>query len=275
MKITALLFAALPLVAAELEPNAAAQACADASAGDTCIYTHRSTEMQGQCTVPDTSSACGAGYTPDDSCLVCTELDLNEGGSGGGSDSTIKVQPAVSACSTKSEGDSCGFVSADGSKVTGSCIDEGPGACGPDTSSTCYVCSSSGGTDEEVPVDSNTGAQDSNECAGLNIGDDCSIIRGDSTIIGVCEDTAEDVDTGDGVYACVPASDEKVDNKPAETTTAAEEVFNGLTEACENLSENDSCSYVMDGNTIDGVCVTTGERGSRMLRNFPQMYAFM
>ena len=247
MKIYGLLFAAL---ASTASANTFSDACDGKSVDDTCVFTlPDGSSMYGTCFEPDSASACGPDAT---SCIMCGDQPSGGGNSGGSDTPTVKVNPSVSACENKSLNDACGFTSPDGTKVTGSCADQGAGACGPtatDSSSdssapACYVCASN-----ETNDPSASGPTATNECTGLEDGAECVVIRGDDSFVGVCTDTQEDIDTSDGKMSCEPVMDNKdpgsdTSSPGDDSTSANDQITEILAAACENLKEGAACTFM-------------------------------
>lgn len=269
MKVFALVCAAAGFVGvAGQDENVFAQACDNKIVGASCTFTQPSgTSTSGTCFSPASPSACGPGYdTSTAKCVMCGEAATGSSGSGSGGNTTVKAMPSAVACTSLAVGDACAFVGADGTKNTGKCADEGPGACGPGydaSGTTCYVCS----TDTASTGSGGTVNSASNECTGKSIGDECVIVRGTDSISGFCLDTVEDVDTGDGKMACSPAppdttkdtsGDGSADQDPGVSTV--------LTDACASKSSGASCSY-LDGATnakVTGTCQTDGSRSTTL-----------
>lgn len=262
MKIYALLFAAAAAVVNA--QNDFTAACDGKSVGTACSYKlPDGSDEAGTCISPASPSACGPDYTESDKCIMCGESTPTGDEGAGGDSGGFKENASVAACDNKDENDSCAFVTPDGQKQTGVCVDQGAGACGPVDSSSdssgsvCYVCSTS--PDDAGGV---TAAPQTNECSGKSIGDSCEISRsngdGDAlTIDGICDDTVENDDTGDGQLACVPEANYNQAPAPAVSGDDDPAISNILNVACDGKSEGDDCSYEdADGNDVAGSCVS-------------------
>ena len=274
MKVYGLIFAAAAAAAgtasAQIEENVFAAACDNKAVGATCTYSlPDGSEKSGVCFSPNSPSACGPGYDATSTCIMCGESDPTAGtGSGGGG--PAKENASTAACDNKDVGDACAFVSPDGAKNTGVCEDEGAGACGPiepgaTEASACYVCNI-----DTAPPNADSGAtggdvNSNNECSGANIGDSCQIVRGDNVIDGICSNTEENIDTGDGKLSCSPAADYKATTTgPDDPSDGGDELSTVLQDACTGLSADATCSYTddMTGKKVSGTCVSGGGRGS-------------
>lgn len=274
MKVFALFCAAAAAAGAgvtAVDENIFAVACDNKKSGDSCSFTQPSgTTTSGTCFSPASPSACGPGFDGTTTkCVMCGEAPASGGGAGG--NTTAKAMPATTACATSSVGDACAFVGADGTKNTGKCADEGAGACGPGyetTDTPCYVCN----TDTTAATGSTGGTVNSanNECSGKTIGDECVIVRGTDSISGLCTDTDENVDTGDGKMACSPVSSDTLKNATGTgstgTTDPALSVSTVLTDACTSKSSGAVCSYVDPATNakVTGTCASDGSRTSSL-----------
>lgn len=249
MKVTAFLFAAAASVAHA--QGDFVTACSGKSAGTDCVYSlPDGTQLSGTCFSPQAASACGPDYTAADKCVMCGESDPTSGSEGGDS-SPAKENASVAACDNKDEGDSCAFTSPDGNKMTGLCEDQGAGACGPDadTSSTCYVCNSSptDGGDSSGPDNS------TNECTGKRVGESCEVTHEGTLTDGVCSETSEDLETGDGHLSCSPIT---ATDPPSVDENTDGPVSDVLAVACANKSEGATCTYVdFNNQQQSGSCV--------------------
>jgi hypothetical protein len=269
MKVYGLICAAAAAgtVSAQIEENMFAVACDNKSVGATCAYTlPDGTEQSGVCFSPASPSACGPGYDASSTCIMCGESNPTAGTGSGGA-GPVKENASTAACDNKDVGDACAFVSPDGAKNTGVCEDEGPGACGPvepgaTEASACYVCNI-----DTAPPNADAGGgsvNSSNECSGFSIGDSCEIVRGDTVIQGICANTEENIDTGDGKLACSPAADYKATTTGSVDPNPDSGLSTVLEDACTGLSADATCSYTddMTGKKVTGTCVSGGGRGS-------------
>lgn len=272
MKVYGLIFAAAAAgtVSAQVEENIFATACDNLSVGATCTYTlPDGTEKNGVCFSPASPSACGPGYDASSTCIMCGESDPTAGTGSGGDSGPAKENASTAACDNKDVGDACAFVSPDGAKNTGVCTDEGPGACGPiepgaTEASACYVCNIDTAPPNADGGGSGGDVNSSNECSGSSIGDSCEIVRGDNVIEGICANTEENIDTGDGKLSCSPAADYKATTTGPDDPNAGDGLSTVLEDACSGLSADATCSYTddMTGKKVTGTCVSGGGRGS-------------
>ena len=253
MKLLSLLFTLGATVSGVLA-NSYQEACEGKSTGDTCTYARPDGSSEtGVCFEPLSSSACGPDYADGSKkCIMCGESDSNNDAGGDNTEPEVKQNAAVTACTNKDESDSCAFTSPDGTKIVGVCSDEGAGACGPDwdTSIACYVCSN----DDTADNGGDSGVIQTNECDNKKIGDSCTVERSSGDKAGICADTGENSDTGDGQLSCQPADTNTA--PPSEATIADDQpISSAITDACSSSSSGDSCSYKdPDGNSITGTC---------------------
>lgn len=262
MKIYATLFAMfVGAVAGQTSDseNSLASACDNMSEGDTCYITlPDDSSVTGKCTTPASVSACGPEFTEGDKCMMCVESNSDDAEADGGADSgsVSKENVATAACDGAAENDECNYKTLGGEAVSGVCTDEGPGACGPDSSGACYVCSA----DVAVGGDNEGGVQNTNECSGLSVGDVCELPNGNGE--GVCSETAEDLETGDGNLSCSPEGQEGSVGAPssAPEDDAASLVSNVLQDACSDKKADDECTYYnADSELENGFCVSVGD----------------
>ena len=273
MKLLSILFILCATISGVLTQVDYQAACDGKSSGDPCAVTFPDGTTESYvCFQPFGSNiACGPDFDNTKTCLVCANSEIDDtigypaDGNNNTSDSydngNVKENAAVSACESKDENDSCVIMSPDGTKNVGVCSDQGADACGPDwnTSIACYLCSRGSSSDSTSNNDGDSedaGVQQTNECDNKKIGDSCTVERSSGDKAGICADTGENSDTGDGQLSCQPADTNTA--PPSEATIADDQpISSAITDACSSSSSGDSCSYKdPDGNTITGTCET-------------------